>query len=372
VVKIHKLNTSNLIILFSILLVILLLFNSIFTVGLSSKYNNLIEFAKEEARPSNLEIIKIKAPSDCSNCFNLLPVINDLKSKNVNIINEKELNLNDAQDLISKYNIKKLPTFILKGEINRTNLGENYLETEDVVIFNALEPVYYDAELNQQIGLVKATIIKPDNCEKCFDLDSVLEQIKSLNVFIEKEEILTEIEGAELIKKYNLQKLPVLILSEDFKAYESSSVIWEKLNGELDNSGNFLLRDVLPPFKDLKTKEIKGLVNVKYLSDKSCTECYNVIVHKNILGNFGIIPIKEETIDISSEEGKKLKDLYKIVKVPTVIISKEAADYQSFEEIFLQVGTKEKDNTYIFRKAEIMGTYKDLEQNKVIEPVKGK
>ena len=371
IATIKKFNFVQLAVFLSALLFILLLYNTLYTINLSSEYKNKIEIAKEEARPSNLEIIQLYK-SNCKDCFDIIPIIDNLKSGNVNIVKEEKLSLDETKDLISKYSIEKLPAIIIKGEINKTRFSEEYVKFDDAVVFKGQTPVYFDVKLNKLVGLVKATIINPLNCENCFDVESILKQIESLKVNIENKEILNENEAANLIKKYNIKKLPVLILSNDFSYYPSSNLIWEKLAGEITEGKEYLLRESLPPYKDLEEKKVRGLVDVKFIKDSSCTECYNVLVHKNILKNFGITPVSEETIEISSKEGQDLKSKYSITKVPTIIVSSEAEVYPSFKDIFIQVGTKETDSNYIFRKTELMGVYKDLEKNQVIKPKENK
>jgi hypothetical protein len=59
---------------------------------------------------------------------------------------------------------------------------------------------------------------------------------------------------------------------------------------------------------------------------------------------------------------------YQIKAVPTMLISGEVGEYKNLTSIWEQVGTVAGDGTYVFTKAELMGTYKDLSKNKVVIP----
>lgn len=126
---------------------------------------------------------------------------------------------------------------------------------------------------------------------------------------------------------------------------------------------------VFPPFLNLTTGKLKGLVNVVYLTDGSCAECYNVSQHKEVLTNpegFDITLDKEESYDISDAKGKELIAKYNVTKVPMVILSDEVSVYPSSLAL-KQFFSVEKDGSFVFRTAEAVGTYKDLTTNQVVK-----
>ncbi len=117
---------------------------------------------------------------------------------------------------------------------------------------------------------------------------------------------------------------------------------------------------------DITEKKVKGLVTLTLLDDKSCTECYNVSLHKLVLDRFNMYIEDERMVDITDSEGKYLINKYSITQVPTIILSGEVSEYTALTNIWDQVGTVEEDGSYVFRKLEVMGTYKDLTADKVV------
>ena len=158
------------------------------------------------------------------------------------------------------------------------------------------------------------------------------------------------------------------MLSGQAKFYPAITGVWPQL-GTIENDGYYVLRLTSPPFINLTTGKLRGLVDITYLTDKSCTECYDVNLHRLILTNpqtFAMVPEKEETTDISDAKGKELIAKYNITKVPTVILSSEASVYPSAKELneFFSI---EKDGSYVFKSVQILGTHKDLVANQVVK-----
>ena len=97
------------------------------------------------------------------------------------------------------------------------------------------------------------------------------------------------------------------------------------------------------------------LVDVTYLTDETCEGCYDVRVHRTILSRLGIQFGRESVIDVVSGDGMTLIELYNISKIPTIILSPEAEDYDAFVSVWGGVGTKEDDGYYIFRAVDKLG-----------------
>ena len=351
---IKKLELPLVIILGGIILINLILISII-----NVEYSNKLSEAKELARPAEIELITITPV--CTDCFDINNVIDTLKSKNVKITKETALTKDQASDLIQKYSITKLPSLIVKGEIDKFDLG--LTKKDDVLIFDEPEPPYLDLNSNKVEGRVSLTLITEPTCAECIDLGVIVDQLKQL-MKISSENALTTNQASDLIQKYSITRIPTIILSKDASVYPSMAKDWNQI-GTVESDGMFIARDINSPYLDLTTNEIKGIVGVTYITDKSCTECYNVTVHKQILDNFGVYVDKEETKDIA--DSTSLISKYGIDKVPTIILSKEASAYPRLTAVWKDVGTVEEDGTYIFRKTELMGVSKDLETGSLIK-----
>ncbi|MBI4153832.1 hypothetical protein HY501_00695, partial [Candidatus Woesearchaeota archaeon] len=124
-------------------------------------------------------------------------------------------------------------------------------------------------------------VIKHAQCRECPDLRLIAENLKSqLNIREIVE--LDENTGRSLVMKYQLKRLPVVVFSAEMEQYAEIAANWQ-LFGERAEDGSYLLTKANPPFMDLETGEVSGLVSLTNVVDKTCEECYDVGFHKTVL-----------------------------------------------------------------------------------------
>lgn len=218
---------------------------------------------------------------------------------------------------------------------------------------------------NQTLPSVNLIIIKDKNCKECIDMDIAISEFKTLEVNFGDEKVYEFDEATEIINKYNIGKIPALILSPEASNYKVITNVWANV-GTVESDGYFVLRNINPPYLELKDNKIKGLVSLTMLYDENCKECYDVTRHKLAIAKVRMYIKDEKKLDINSDEGKKLIEKYKIGKIPTILLSEEAFDYPQFDLIWGGIGDTADDGTLVFRNVETMGTYRDLKTNKII------
>ncbi|MDP2750460.1 MAG: hypothetical protein Q8O89_06530, partial [Nanoarchaeota archaeon] len=100
--------------------------------------------------------------------------------------------------------------------------------------------------------------------------------------------------------------------------------------------------------------------------DASCLTCYNVSIHESIISGLGMKVVSQTKLDVNDVVAKELISKYNITKVPTIIISKDASDYTVMADVWPSVGTYESDGALVFRDVTMMGTYRDLTTNSIV------
>ena len=204
---------------------------------------------------------------------------------------------------------------------------------------------YFDLINANTPASITITLLE-SGCAECEILGDLIDVIKSedLKVKVEIKETLGSIKSRSYVNKFGIERLPAVVVEGEI----------DKLPAELleifDNRENALVFETpIGLYFDVKTESVRGRVNIIYLSDATCTDCYDVKVHNAALGNLGIYLDNAVSYDISDAEGGELVERYNITKVPTIILSGDTSSYVGFDQIWAAVGTVETDGAYVFR-----------------------
>jgi len=155
-----------------------------------------------------------------------------------------------------------------------------------------------------------------------------------------------------LIKRYKIKNLPALIVSGDI-GDKRVLRIWKSLNGQKD-SGNIVIQN-LTPFYDLTQQKTRGIVEAIVLEDKACGQCFKGDKYLQAIKRMGMVVGNSAIYDVNTLKGRALVRKYAVIKVPTLILSPDAADYRWFINSWKSVGTKEKNGWFVFRETQKMG-----------------
>lgn len=355
---------------FAALLGIILLFNIFLASSLNKELKNKSAEFEEKLKPGNIELITLKN-SKCGDCFDIGAALGLIRNSKANITKESALEFDskEAKELISKYKIERIPAIILTGEIDKVSV-QGFAKKDNALLFSSVLPPYTNPLTGRVEGKVSMYVLKDTNCVKCNDLGILTAQIKAagVKVYSEKNLEINSSQAQEFVNKYKIDFVPSLVLSKDAGAYDIIQKAWLQI-GTKESDGTYVLRLVYPPYVNLTTGEFKGLVKVTYLTDKSCSECYNVSIHEQILSSpqsFGMKLDEKESYDISDSKGKELIARYNITLVPTVILSKGARDYPASQALG-QFFTVAEDGSFIFRAPQALGSYRDLSTGNVVK-----
>ncbi|MBI4135492.1 hypothetical protein HY477_02045 [Candidatus Uhrbacteria bacterium] len=219
-----------------------------------------------------------------------------------------------------------------------------------------------------ELQLVK---INDSNCAACFNTENIVASIKNvpgLAVTAEENLEYTSDQGAELLKKYAVDRVPALLLRGELdRAFEKVPAL--ATLGTRESDGTLVVANIPPPYVEVASGQVKGSFTVTYLTDVSCTECYDVKSHRNALAGLAMAPSEEKTLDVKDAAGRTLVAKYNIASVPTILLTGDLGEYAQLAQVWPQVGTTEQDGTYVFRAGQaLMGVYKDLKTGKVVTP----
>jgi hypothetical protein len=218
---------------------------------------------------------------------------------------------------------------------------------------------------------IELTLITPSDCEQCVNGNFFVDEIKKQNVRLLDSETFTadSEEGSVLIDTYGIGRLPAILVKGQYDKQNVQEAFASLGGREQDDA--LVIEVKQPVYVDLASGETIGFVDVTYLNDSACSDCYDPVNHKLTLeNNFGITIRSERTIDARSAKGRALIDQYDIRQIPTVLLSTQAKAYDRLAQAWQQVGSVEQDGTFVFRQNAVLGdvVYKDLETDEIVRP----
>ncbi len=318
---------------------------------------NLDDVAEDisiEDREINVDVIHHK---DCFKCFATEHVLDYLIKKGLNLT-IKENYIQDSEEyaeLVEKLGITKLPVVVLSGNLKGLdNILTVFEKRDEYLIFEAAEPAFYYIPSKKFIGYVDLIYLKDKECKVCSKLGAFIEDMdtKMGVTFTEKKAVYPDSkEGKELIKKYNIKKVPSLIFTRELLEYSYIAKSWDKI-GSIESDGALVLREITPPYKNPQTGEVEGIVDVTVLIDSSCTDCLDIAkVVEQVKTKYKLVFGISKTVDVKSEEGKELIKKYSIEKAPTFIFSDNAKLYPGLMmEWEKKLGVLAEDGKFVFTK----------------------
>jgi len=239
-------------------------FGSIFTW----RTNGLVEIKNKEARetkrPAKIEAIVLN-DKNCADCFDISPLFGALEKENVKIESKRDVERtsDEGKNLIEKYAIIKLPTVILRGELEKEKKVKDFLATlgeikDGVFILRRVGGPYVVPSSGEIKGRTELILIADKTCEKCYD---VLQHKLILNRFgvypkITAVDVGAE-EGKKYIKQFGITLVPTFVLMGDVKEFPDLIGIWPQVGIE-KNKAYVFTKGVaeMGIFKDLKSNKI--------------------------------------------------------------------------------------------------------------------
>jgi len=339
-------------------------------VGIGLYFTLSVPTPKPYVPPPLPEVQIMLLGKDCEDCFNGSAALDFLKAqKNLNITDVKEFTLEESQQHVTQYGIERLPAVVVTGNITGITL-QNFEAKNDALVFAKVPPPYYDVASKSIKGKVTVIVLQDNTCDKCFNISQISSQLAQLGIKIASERTVEakSSEGKELISKYKIGKVPTLIFNKEALEYDVIKQVWTQVGSE-ESDSNLVLRIISPPYLNVSTGKVDGLVDITYLSDQTCSECYNATMVKDLLKqSFNMEFGAEKEVDVTSTKGKSLMKKYSIELVPTVILSADAAAYPTLGQAWPQAGTIEDDGVFVFRSLQLLEEqiYKNITSGEVL------
>ncbi|MBI5230513.1 MAG: hypothetical protein HY981_04425 [Candidatus Magasanikbacteria bacterium] len=219
---------------------------------------------KEAARPARIDAITIQDKS-CADCFDVAPMLKNFSKTNVVLSSHRAIERNDeeAKTLIAKYKIDKLPTIILRGEVQKnadlkTSLSRVGSIDGDTFVLRQIGGPYVSVATGEIKGRTELALITDSSCGTCYDVkkhQAILSQF-GLNSKTKIIDINTP-EAKTLLEIYKIFLVPTFVLTGDVKEYQGLLKVWPQV-GVVKNNSYIFDKGVasMGVYKDLKTGKI--------------------------------------------------------------------------------------------------------------------
>lgn len=189
-------------------------------------------------------------------------------------------------------------------------------------------------------------------CDSCPDPALVVEAIDNTHNIAYETEVIDYSSkiGQKYLSMYDIQRLPALIVSGSITD-ERMKGAWPVFSGRTVD--DVIVIDNLKPFYDLSNKQMRGVVELTLVTDSTCGNCFDANVYTDMIQRLGIVIGNTNVYDKSTSDGAAIISKYGVTKLPTVIVSPEAAVYNGFTDLWRQqVGTVENDGFFVFREVQ--------------------
>ncbi len=323
--------------------------------------------------PGKIELIELSV-RDCNQCVSF-----DLFKKQLHDLNKEfdfkkvYFDSNEGRELVKEYSIESVPTIILKNVPK--NLFGNWrrvgsIEADGSLVFRAKIPAYWDLKKKRLVGLVSLTEIVDSSCEKCFDpLQSREMKLLLANIKVKKTRKIEadSFDGRKLIEKYHLGFAPALIFSGELRDYNFFNQFASL--GSIESDGSFVVRTKMPPYKDLDSNTVKGLLSITVIEPTQCWACRDA---KDMLAflntKLGLRFSNISVIDANSANAKALSNQYSIQYAPAALIAGNISLYPGMEDTWPKIGRVFKDGVYAFDNPLLLGQgyYYDFNSGKIV------
>jgi len=297
----------------------------------------------------------------------------------VEVASTRELDTVDSLELAKRYNISALPAVIIEGEF--ALVKSQFDEIDDALIGQDSMTPYYSIEAGRMLGKFDVIEIVDSTCNLCVDPREFYEQFDPVFINSTTRLDVNSPAGKRLIDKYRFSAVPHVILSKEVLETEWGPGLLDTDEWGQSEHGTVVYYEDNPPYRDLETGKLEGLVNMTLIVDNGCEACYDVRVLQEWFDNSWDFYYQNVTaVDVSSARGELLVKKYDIKAVPTVVLSQGAGVYRWFQGEWITFGSREDDGSYVLRDMEAISTnfreegrdfvYRDLASGKtvVLEP----
>lgn len=236
--------------------------------------------AAEDLRPANVSLVKLLA-AECSVCYDVAKLTNAIEqNKKANITNVQTITAAspEGKSLIEQYKLKRVPAFILQGEVAKLLKAlpelQSYGQQQGQDFVGITLPAPYRELASGKIrGEFAVTYLTEKQCKECYD-PTINRQILARYGMIPRSEKTidrSDAEGQKLVQQYSLTSTPTVLLTGDMTAYSGFDEVWKNV-GTIESDGTYIFRtgqEQMGTYYDLAAKKVVAAKKNETLTNTS-------------------------------------------------------------------------------------------------------
>lgn len=210
-----------------------------------------------------VEIVNV-IDSSCEQCISLEPVSDAFAQAGVAISNIKniEYNSEEGRTLIEEFEMEGIPSMLISKEIDYYDDIKQQLvalapkEKNGFYKIHATLPPFRNLTSDKVVGLADVIYLEDESCAECYDVAANRNILRRLGVFIDSENTydVNSPQGKQLIDKYEIKKVPIVLVSSEASDYASFAQVWLQV-GTVEDDGWFVMRkpELVGTYKGLES-----------------------------------------------------------------------------------------------------------------------
>lgn len=223
-----------------------------------------------------------------------------------------------------------------------------------------------------ETGKVSITMIEAPDCDICNADGLLLNQteavlLQSEFLRIESSRIIrpSTAEAQALIAKYSIVELPAVVVEGDVARDQEFVTAWKDNVGSAEGQNALVSRLGYPPYYNVTTGKVAGLVKGIGIRATGCSECGDpdTFIMSLESSTIGMVFTDKAVYDDNSSEGEALIAQYNITRLPALFLSAEGA---SAYPVFNQISPLGEIEGEWFILRDVVPPYLDLNANRTL------
>lgn len=158
---------------------------------------------------------------------------------------------NEGKMLVSNYNIQRVPTLIVSGELDKNSglsgfWNQTGTREDGVFVLRYVPPIYFDTKTNQTKGRVILINLVDSSCSECYNISiqkSILTQSLGIEFSNEFTYDINSADGKNVVNNYKIEGVPTVLLSPEIDVYSMQKSVLKTV-GTIESDGWYVFRDM--------------------------------------------------------------------------------------------------------------------------------